>query len=95
MSGFDDKREIKLAFVDGKEVNSEEQSQVFEIVEEFTRKDTEEEDAFILETISPYLTQYYKRVIPKKLLTMALTSFHEQYPGIWDYLMQEAQEKYK
>jgi hypothetical protein len=67
MSGFDDKREIKLAFVDGKEVNSEEQSPVFKMVEEFTRKVTEEEDAFILETISPYLTQCYKLVIPKKV----------------------------
>ena len=95
MSGFEDKRDIKLAFVDGKEVNSEEQPHVFEIIEEITRKVTEEEDAFIMETISPYLTQCYKQVIPKKLLTMALTSFHEQYPAIWDYLMQEAQEKYK
>lgn len=67
-------------------------TKVFQIQETFVKQVQENEEKFIIDTISPYLTKCYKQVIPKRLLIRALTTFHEEHREEWDWLMAQAQE---
>ena len=74
------------------ETHFDETTGVFRIEETIVKQVREDEEKFIIDTISPYLTQCYKQVIPKRLLVRALTTFHSEHKEEWDWLMKQAME---
>jgi len=67
-------------------------NRVFAISELIIRQVREDEDKFIFETLSPYLTDCYKMVIPKKLLVCAINAYKKEHKAEYEAIMEAYKE---
>lgn len=61
---------------------------ISEITSEIVSRATEDYEKFIIETIYPYCENVTQIVIPKELLTVALTTYKREHPDEWDEIME-------
>lgn len=61
---------------------------ISEITEEIVSRATEDYEKFIIETIYPYCEDVTQTIIPKELLTIALTTYKKEHPEEWDEIME-------
>lgn len=61
---------------------------ISEITEEIVSRATEDYEKFIIETIYPYCENVTQTIIPKELLTVALTTYKAEHPDEWDEIME-------
>lgn len=52
-------------------------------------KVTEDYEKFIFRTISPYCNQVVDQIIPKKLLSIALTTYKAEHSEEWNTIMEK------
>lgn len=61
---------------------------ISEITSEIVSRATEDYEKFIIETIYPYCENVAQIVIPKELLTVALTTYKKEHSEEWDEIME-------
>jgi len=63
--------------------------EVFNHIETFRHKVTEDYEKFIFEMIHPYCEEVIQQIIPKELLSRALTTYRAEHPEEWDMIMEK------
>lgn len=63
--------------------------EVFNHIEAFRHKVTEDYEKFIFETIRPYCEEVTRQIIPKELLARALTTYKAEHPEEWNMIMEK------
>lgn len=61
---------------------------ISEVTSEIVSRATEDYEKFIIETIYPYCENVTQMIIPKELLTVALTTYKREHPDEWDEIME-------